>query len=61
VINKYGGDIGVSADRGNKFLALTWAATAAMFIAVIVWIVAFFSGDSSGRTSRKHQNEPKYG
>jgi hypothetical protein len=61
VINKYGADIGVSADRGNKFLALTWAASAAMFIAVIVWIVAFFSGDKSGRTSKKHRNEPKYG
>ena len=61
VINKYGADIGVSADRGNKFLALTWAASAAMFIAVVLWIVAFFSGDKSGRASRKHRNEPKYG
>ena len=61
VINKYGDDIGVSADRGSKFLALTWVATAAMFIATVVWIVAFFSGDRSGRTSRKHRNEPKYG
>ena len=60
VINKYGSDIGVSADRGNKFLALTWAATAAMFIAILVWIVAFFSGSESHRT-RKHRNEPKYG
>ena len=59
VINKYGDDIGVSADRGNKFLGLTWAATGAMFIAVVVWVVAFFAGSKSDRASRKHQ--PKYG
>ncbi len=60
VINRYGSDIGVSADRGNKFLALTWAATAAMFIAVLIWVVAFFSGSDSHR-SRKYRNEPKHG
>ena len=60
VINKYGSDIGVSADRGNKFLALTWASSAAMFIAVLIWIVAFFSGSDSHR-ARKYRNEPKYG
>jgi hypothetical protein len=59
VINKYGDDIGVSADRGNKFLGLTWGATGAMFIAAIVWAFAFFSGSRSDRASRKHQ--PKYG
>ena len=60
VINKYGSEIGVSADRGNKFLALTWSAAAVIFIAVLVWIVAFFSGSDSHRT-RKHRNELKYG
>lgn len=58
-INKYGKDIGVSADRGNKFLALTWAATGAMFVAFVVWLVAFFAGSRSERRRRKHQ--PKYG
>ncbi|KAF2869399.1 actin cortical patch SUR7/pH-response regulator pali [Massariosphaeria phaeospora] len=39
VINQYGGQIGIEADRGNKFLALTWAATAVMFVAVVIWCI----------------------
>jgi hypothetical protein len=37
VINRYGKDIGVQATRGNKFLALTWVATALMFITLAAW------------------------
>lgn len=37
IINQYGNDVGVQATRGNKFLALTWAATALMFIALVAW------------------------
>lgn len=36
VINDYGKDIGVEAHRGNKFLALTWAATGLMFVATLL-------------------------
>lgn len=35
IINKYGNEIGVSADWGGKFLAMTWAATGLMFVASI--------------------------
>lgn len=37
VINDYGKPIGVDAHRGGKFLAITWAATAVMFIAIFAW------------------------
>ncbi|KAK3722152.1 hypothetical protein LTR37_002585 [Vermiconidia calcicola] len=43
-INKYGEDIGISATRGNKFLALTWASTALVFVAMVAWIGLFFYG-----------------
>lgn len=36
VIDKYGKPIGVSADRGNGYLGLTWAATALMVICSIL-------------------------
>jgi hypothetical protein len=36
-INKYGREIGVEANRGNNFLAITWAATGAMLLAIIIW------------------------
>ena len=38
-INKYGSEIGVSASKGHKFLGLTWGATAAMFVAILIWFV----------------------
>jgi hypothetical protein len=37
VINQYGNDVGVQANRGSKFLALTWAATALMFVTLVCW------------------------
>ncbi|KAF2786634.1 integral membrane protein-like protein [Melanomma pulvis-pyrius CBS 109.77] len=36
-VNKYGNEIGVEAQKGGKFLALTWAATALMFVTLCVW------------------------
>jgi hypothetical protein len=44
VINEHGHKIGVEAYRGGKFLALTWAATALMFITIVVWVVEFCAG-----------------
>ncbi|KAF2739154.1 integral membrane protein-like protein [Polyplosphaeria fusca] len=39
VINKYGQEVGVEAHKGSKFMAITWAATAAMFVALVLWCV----------------------
>jgi len=36
IIDKYGSDVGISANRSNKLLALTWAGVACLFIASIV-------------------------
>lgn len=53
VIDKYGEPIGVSADRGNGFLGLTWAATALMFICSILGCVGCF-------TKRKRESVKQY-
>lgn len=37
LINKYGNDIGISAQKGGKFLVLTWVATGLMLVASMVW------------------------
>lgn len=50
VINQYGNDIGVEAHRGNKFLALTWAATALMFITLIAWSMELCFGHRKRQT-----------
>lgn len=42
IINKYGNEIGLEAQRGNKFLGMMWGATALMLIAMIAWIVTCF-------------------
>ncbi|KAF2436564.1 hypothetical protein EJ08DRAFT_644895 [Tothia fuscella] len=39
IIDKYGKSIGVSADRGNGFMGLTWAATGLMVLAAILGCV----------------------
>jgi SUR7/PalI family len=36
IINEYGKDVGVSANRSNKLLALTWTSTACLLIAAVV-------------------------
>lgn len=38
-VNHYGGDVGISATAGGRFLGLTWAATACMLICVLWWTV----------------------
>ncbi|KAF2013144.1 integral membrane protein-like protein [Aaosphaeria arxii CBS 175.79] len=45
VINKNGKDIGVEAHLGGKFMTITWASTAAMFIATFVWCVEICFGE----------------
>lgn len=56
-INKYGNDIGVSATRGNKFLALTWATTGIVLISVCLWCYEFVATWKRERAVKA----PKYG
>lgn len=55
VINKYGDDIGVSAQQGNKFMILTWVSTGLMLVASIVWCFDCIAGH------RRRASGPKYG
>lgn len=56
VINQYGNDIGVYAYRGNKFLAMTWATTALMFVTMLVWNyeICFTHRRRQGKYVEKH-------
>lgn len=56
-INKYGGEVGVSADRGNKFLVITWVATGLLLLSSVVWCVLAVMG----RKRYKAGTVPKYG
>ncbi|THV44644.1 hypothetical protein BGAL_0601g00040 [Botrytis galanthina] len=44
IINKFGNDIGVYAYKGQKYLILTWAATAVIAVATIAWVGIFCIG-----------------
>jgi hypothetical protein len=57
IINDKGNDIGLQANWGGKFLALTWAATALMFIVILTWVVEF----CIGRRHRKQSTYAKHG
>lgn len=37
IINDKGERVGVSAEKGTKFMILTWVATACLFVASVVW------------------------
>ena len=37
VINDKGDRVGISAQKGNKFMILTWVATGCLFVASLVW------------------------
>jgi hypothetical protein len=50
IINDKGSEIGLEANRGNKFLALTWAATGLMFVVVLSWVVEFCIGRRHNKT-----------
>jgi len=62
VINKYGNDIGITANKGTKFLVLTWVATALMLVASMVWCFDCIFGTRRQRASKRgaHDAEPKY-
>jgi hypothetical protein len=55
IIDKYGKVIGVSADRGNGFLGMTWAATGCMVVAALVGCAGCFI--RSKRTTVKPYGE----
>lgn len=40
-INDAGRSVGVNVSRGNKFLAVTWAAMGVMLLASVFWLVRF--------------------
>jgi len=42
LINKHGNEIGLYAYKSGKYLALTWVATAVMFLATVTWTAVFF-------------------
>lgn len=51
LINKYGNDVGLEANYGGKFLALTWAATGLMLVVVLAWVVEFCVGRRQKKTT----------
>lgn len=46
-INEFGGDIGLQADRGTAFLAMTWTATILMLLGTVGWVGEYFMGRRS--------------
>lgn len=54
IINRYGRRVGIAAYRGNKFLALTWAATGLVLVASVIWCFACLLG-------RSRRNGPRTG
>ncbi|KAK7894129.1 hypothetical protein LTR67_006832 [Exophiala xenobiotica] len=48
-VNKYGDDVGIAAYKGVKFLGMTWAATAVMFLASVVSIAQCCAPRSKSR------------
>ena len=48
-VNKYGHELGVAAYKGKEFLGLTWAATAIMLLAAIMWVFECIKGRKARR------------
>lgn len=60
-INKYGNDVGIAANKGTKFLILTWVATAVMLVASFVWCFDCIVGRKQHKRPKyDHSDEPKY-
>lgn len=57
LINRYGNDVGVSATMGRKFMALTWVATACMFVASLVWCFECVTGRRHDRANKHYRGE----
>ncbi|CAI6331542.1 unnamed protein product [Periconia digitata] len=61
IVNEKGNPVGVEAHRGNKFLALTWAATGLMFITLLVWSFEICCGPHSRRAKKNTYSPAKHG
>lgn len=53
LINDKGESIGISAQKGTKFLIITWVATALLLVASLVWCVDCVAGRRRRRVSSK--------
>lgn len=43
VVTEHGNKIGLYAEQGSKFMAMTWATLALMLLAVFYWVYEFFA------------------
>ncbi|KAI1853221.1 hypothetical protein JX266_001927 [Neoarthrinium moseri] len=62
-INDKGGDVGISANAGTKFIIITWVSFAAMFVACVFWCFAGIAGRRSKsrvRTSKVEEGRHSY-
>ncbi|PBP17103.1 hypothetical protein BUE80_DR011975 [Diplocarpon rosae] len=59
IINKYGNVVGVFADKGGKYLALTWTAVVVMFLAAAAWAAEFCIGRR--QKGREYTEKPPHG
>lgn len=60
VINDKGDRIGISAQKGNKFMILTWVATACLLVASLVWCFDCVVGRRNKNGNRKGSFGQKY-
>ncbi|KAL1636134.1 hypothetical protein SLS58_009983 [Diplodia intermedia] len=58
VINQYGNDIGIEAHRGGKFMAISWAATGVLFLAILAWCVECCIGRRHTKRARTFAEKP---
>lgn len=54
-INKKGGEVGISANAGTKFIIITWVSFASMFVAFLYWIVASIKGRKASASSGRQK------
>lgn len=55
IINDKGDRVGISAQKGNKFMILTWVATGCLFVASLVWCFDCVVGRRNKNRSRNHK------
>jgi len=53
-INEFGDDIGLVATRGSKFISISWASFAAMFVAACYWTYELFAVIKARRRGHSH-------
>ena len=52
IVNSHGKDIGISAQKGTKFLVSTWIAALMMLLASLVWCFDCVAGPKTKQTKR---------